>query len=403
MTLKDRLRGVETDITRKRVPLWEGPCGQGPNGGITFSLLNKFLNCRERFRVITVEGLRAPDAFNHRPEYGNMWHLCEETLGKHGDNKRGRQEVEIALTEYCRALAAKYPLQAEEVDKWYNVCKIQFPIYVEYWKKHPDETERKSLLQEKVFDVPYTLPSGRVVRLRGKWDGVDLIGKGNNASLFLFEHKTKGEIDPLAMRRQLSFDCQTMLYLVALTHFDWTKEFDVMKSSSPLSIWSGHGGIGGVRYNVIRRPLSGGKGSIVRHKAKGNKPAETKAAYYSRLGDIIRSEPDYFFYRWRVGILPQDINRFRQRFLDPVLENLCMWWENQEYCLKTNQDPFGPIIVDGALGEQEHVAQYLHWQHPFGCVNTLDEYGHSDLDAFLENGTEAGLVRANSLFGELQG
>ena len=53
-------------------PLWEGPAGTGPNGGITFSLLSRFLVCRERFRVHAVLGLRPADDFNHRLEFGSM-------------------------------------------------------------------------------------------------------------------------------------------------------------------------------------------------------------------------------------------------------------------------------------------------------------------------------------------
>ena len=91
-------------------------------------------------------------------------------------------------------------------------CRVQFPIYLRWWSKKKDEKGRVSLLQEQVFNVPYELPSGRVVYLRGKWDGIDLI-KGN---VWLLEHKTKGDIDEHILNRNLSFDLQTMLYLVAL-------------------------------------------------------------------------------------------------------------------------------------------------------------------------------------------
>ena len=68
------------------------------------------------------------------------------------------------------------------------------------------------MLQEQVCDVPYNLPSGRVVRLRGKFDSVDLIDGG----IYLQENKTKGDIDKIQVERQLSFDLQTLMYSVAL-------------------------------------------------------------------------------------------------------------------------------------------------------------------------------------------
>ena len=85
--------------------------------------------------------------------------------------------------------------------------------------------------------------------MRGKWDSVDYIGK----RVYLQENKTKGDIDEQAIRHNLHFDLQTMLYMTALT-----EELEPQK-------------IAGVRYNVIRRPLSGGKGSIRPHAEKNSK------------------------------------------------------------------------------------------------------------------------------------
>jgi hypothetical protein len=42
-----------------------------------------------------------------------------------------------------------------------------------------------------------------------------------------------------------------------------------------------------------------------------------------------------------------------------------------------------------------------HWQHPFGVYNVLDEGGSSDLDNYLESGTEIGLARTTNLYPEL--
>src|SRR4051794_6290554 len=78
-SLKDRLSGIS--LPQRACgggggPLWKGP----EEDGITFSLLSQFLVCRERFRVRVIEGLSAGGGFNHRIEYGSMWHTCEEAL-----------------------------------------------------------------------------------------------------------------------------------------------------------------------------------------------------------------------------------------------------------------------------------------------------------------------------------
>lgn len=344
-------------------PLWDGPEAPGENGGITFSMLSRFLTCPERFRVRYVLGLAPVQKFNHRIEYGQMWHECEEAFA-------AKQPWDVALKEYVKGLMATYPMDRDEIRKWYNVCLFQFPLYVEYWAKHPDVKNRKPLEQEKIFDVKYELPSGRVVRLRGKRDAADVIDGG----VYLQENKTKADIDELSLKRQLTYDLQTMMYLVTLKN-DYPK--------IPIK---------GVRYNVVRRPLSGGKGTIQRHKGKvlkngTTKPDEPEDAFYERAAQYVKDDPGAYFMRWRVEVSDADVARFRRECLDPMLERLCHWYS---WCKLG--DPFRPKN-DGMVH---------HYRHPFGVVNSVDEYGYGDVDDFLATGSRVGLTRA-SLFTELKG
>jgi hypothetical protein len=152
----------------------------------------------------------------------------------------------------------------------------------------------------------------------------------------------------------------------------------------------------GVRYNVIRRPLSGGKGSIVRHKATKHKPEETKESFYSRLRDILSESPQDFFFRWRVEVSKADVEKFRRECLDPVLEQLCDWYRHILQCVELNKGPFGCYFGD------KRYRYHPHWRHPFGVYNILDEGGSSDLDEYLSTGSEVGLERATTLFPELE-
>ncbi len=414
----------------KREPVWSGPCGDGPNGGVTQSLVSRFLVCRERFRLLVVEGLRPKDQFSHRIEYGNLWHVCEEALAEGSDMSVDNPLWLRRLSDYCKGLCKRYPTQQDQIDHWYNVCKVQFPLYVDFWSKHPDVLNRTPLLQEQVFDVPCQLPSGRTVRLRGKWDSVDLIEENNaridpvkgpnkgmrRAGVWLQENKTKSDIDEGQLKRQLSFDLQTMLYLVALELADKDVKIPTLVEHQKLGIPKDVAGdknqgvrtflshpIAGVRYNVIRRPLSGGKGSIVRHKPTSRNPqGESKEAYYGRLREIIAGasgqdwgvapDENYFFRRWKVEILPGDIERFRRECLDPILEQLCAWWDWVNHC----RDGEADLWIGPKGGQQE-----LHWRHPFGTFNSMNEGGSSDLDEFLASGSEIGLQRCETLFGEL--
>ena len=336
--------------------LWKGP----QIDGVTQSLLGSFLVCRERFRIKVVEGLRSVDRFNHALEYGNMFHLCEEVFWSSGNPLVGLGNApwRKALLRYCQELAKKYPLQNEEVSKWYHVCLVQFPIYVDYWKRK-DKRKKRSIEQEEVFRVPYELPSGRIVELRGKRDAVYEIGRGT----WLGEHKTKGQIDEQKLQNDLTFDLQTMFYLTAMTEEkDWDKS------------------VKGVVYNVIRRPLSGGRGSIRQGKPTKSKPkGESDESYYNRLVEVIRDDPGYFFMRWDVKVTAADIEAFKGEFLEPILEQLWDWWEGVG--LRTDSN---------------------HYRQPYGVYNPIALGLTTDVDEYLRTGSKVGLEKATTLFGELE-
>lgn len=391
----DKLKksGIKVGVPKRKSPVWRGP----ERDGITFSLLSRFLTCRERFRLLVVEGLRTAKEFSPRMEFGNMWHVCEERLAgavKGRDYRRDGEElghVFEGLKAYCQDLCKTYPLQQEQIEHWFNVVKVQFPTYIEYWRNHPDVKDRVGMFQEQEFTVPYCLPSNKVVVLRGKWDSVDFIreGRAGKGGIYLQENKTKGDINPVLMQRQLTFDCQTMLYLVSLYELTNNAGWGDSERERLHKILRKHGGnIRGVRYNVIRRPLSGGKGSIVRHKpSKSNPDGESKAAFYARLrDDYIVKEPEYFFMRWKVEITEAEIDRFKREFLNPILEQLCDWWE-----WVTRQDH--PWTFDGQCGP--------HWRHPYGVSNPLDEGYTTEVDEYLASGSLVGLQRTDNLFPEL--
>lgn len=391
-----------TQRAGRREPVWKGPESTDAQGGVTQSLLGRFLSCRERFRLKVVEGL-GTEGFNHRLFYGNCWHVCEEWYLKedHGNLSAFSSGYDglgtrIApgtwrrkLDEHCRGEAAKYPFDREKIEHWWAVCCTQFPIYIDFWSRHTDPTRRTPLLQEQTFRVPYRLPSGRTVQLRGKWDGADLVDGG----IVLREHKTKGELDPGQIARQLSFDLQTMFYLVALTEWQQLDDYgDPIRTGEMTDA-----PIRGVLYNCIRRPLSGGKGSIVQRKGSKNVPAETREEYYARLGAYMLAEPETYFMRFQCDVSPQDIAAFRQQCLDPVLGQLCDWWS---WISKCNGEPFSQD--DGCENSiNQSVRSSTHFRYPFGVWNPLSEGKPTEMDHFISTGSDAGLTRTDNLFPEL--
>lgn len=361
MPLKDKVKNATKPIQRSK-PLWEGLNGEGKNGGITYSLLSRFLVCRERFRVHAVEGLHTRQKFNHLMDFGNMWHVCEEHFiaGK---------PYTPHLIELTRKYIEKYPFQQEEIRHWYSLCEALFPVYIDYWRKHPDVLKREHLFGEETFDVLYTLPSGRTVRLRGKWDGGDIVEDEFGKGVWLQENKTKSSIDQIKIERQLKFDLQTMFYIIAL---ETKKSDDFWRRSNKR--WRDLP-IRGVRYNVVRRSA---------HKSP-------ESMLKKCIEDIGAGRGGEWFNRWNTEINDYDVKVFKDTCLNPILEFLSDWWARYT-------DDGTPLKnSDGTLYQTP-----LHWRHPFGVYNVLDEGGSSDVDAYLADGSEVGLYRANNLFPELQ-
>lgn len=344
---------VKTTHTAKE-PIWKGPMVDG----ITQSLIGKWLICRERCRILVVDGLAVNEGFRVAIEYGQMWHLAEEY---HNDGKDWRK----AVGEYRKKLCQLYRGQQKDVIHWYNVLMVQFPIYLEYWKNHPDE-DKKPIVQEYVFRVPYKLKqSGRIVYLMGKFDGVDLINK----KVYLQENKTKSDVSEQKHNTHLNFDMQVMIYSLALKLLCKEHKWGVY---------------GGIRYNVVKRPLSGGKGSIRPHKEKRTKntykPAETMEQFYARLEDVILEDQDNYFKRWNVYFSASDFRDFEASFLQPVLEQICDWYLE-------------------VTGQKEG---YSNYRLPYGLYNPLMDGRYNDIENYLQTGSTVGLRQVETMFPELQ-
>lgn len=359
---------VKKAARKNNVPVWQGPCGEGPNGGVTQSLLSRYLNCKERFRILAIEGLKPSERFNAALDFGSMWHACEEALAagwSHAD------QCPPVLADCERAYGVRFPLQRQEIAEWADKCRVLFPRYMDHWINHPDVVDRVPLLQEAKFDVPYALPSGRVVRLRGKFDSVDLIG----GDVMLQENKTKGTIDGAKINRQLTFDLQTSMYLIALNQ--------TLASNKSLTVGKGSARwvkqAAGVRFNVVRRAA---------HKTA--KSMMEKFELDQRCGRV-----GEWFARWRVEVSAADVARFKRECLDPVLENLCDDYEWWSWCKKEGVHPSHPHL---------RKEKFPHWPRHFRtpyCYNPISEGAFGDIDSYMETRSTVGLQRADNLFPEL--
>lgn len=395
-----------------RKPLWAGP----DVDGITFSLLSKFLVCRERFRLKVVEGLDEDLGFNKSIEFGSMWHEMEEGFYASGGSLA---KAETRLAMYRNKLLASHQNEQAEINKWASLCKMQFPLYIKHWQKHNDDKSRKPILEEVSFKVPYALPSGRTVYLRGKFDNVHIASRPDKRhepdlyrawvehfpdakqGIFLQENKTKGDIKEKGILDTVASNLQTMIYQTAL-RMAYGDEDQRWAISNNLDAAHKMGyPIIGTLYNVIRRPLADRfaikqrKGRKAKGKVTG---AESMTQFYQRVIDGIASDPGHYFMRWKTIITEEDMARFRQRMLDPILEQLMDWWEWLE-C------PPGPFNPWGQRKTQTQCPTLLpnqvHFQSPWGIYNSMFGGYDGDYYEYLTTGRKNSLRRITTLFPEL--
>lgn len=371
-------------------PLWDGPCALTKNGGVTVSMISKFLIDPERFRLRYMEGLRSSRVWEHKSGYGDMFHLCEE---HHAAGK----DYKAPLEAHCKELLKDNQFRGEEIEKYKQLCLLQFPLYVEHWKKHRDVKKRTHVFSEKEFCVqvetkpyprgyPYEQYDFTKVVLRGKLDSVDKEGD----TYTIQENKTKGNPKVVELERQMNFDLQTMTYAV------------VIQSMFPKAKIA-------VRYSVIKRPLSGGEGSISQRQPTqgskcnlksckenptpdcgkcggtgrfGEKRGETDKEFSARLAEVIKTKPH--FWRWKVTLTQNDIDRFKNEFLLPTLTRMCNWYD----CITQE-------------GLQATYAKGLHWRHPFGVWNPLDNDSPTEYDEMIQNQSLVGLERIDVVSPEL--
>ena len=363
---------------KKTIPVWKGP----DIDGITFSLLSRFLQCRERFRLRTVYGYKEEIGFEPKMEYGSMWHEGEEAVAAHGDWRQ-------AIKAYSNKLLETYGGSEEQIHNWTSICLTQFQIYVNHYSKDRSLKTRTPLLEEVSFKVPILLPSGRSVFLRGKFDCVFLqksSASSKSPTIWLQENKTKGEIDEEGIGATLQMNLQAMIYQVALRQLARYSEETISKYQSnhpqfcdSLQQYAQNKmKIEGTLYNVVRRPLSD-------RYAIRQKKSETTRQFHSRLGEEIQANPKKYFLQWKAVISEKKIEEFQTKVLYPLLEQLCDWWE----WIKV--DPDNPW----------RLGNIHHFQYPWGTYHSLAGGFRGDFFNHLTKGTTRGMYVEKELFPEL--
>ena len=113
--------------------------------GISYSLLSRFINCRERFRIYAVEGLAPIDTTDYL-EFGTIFHRLLEYHAK------GYTFPQL------ERLLSKDGVSSDFLGR---LALEIFRIYAATWKDQDSKIQYVS--QEEVFRTTIYLPSGRKV------------------------------------------------------------------------------------------------------------------------------------------------------------------------------------------------------------------------------------------------
>lgn len=321
--------------------------------GITYSMMSKFIICRERFRLATVEGLSYTEP-KDALEFGTAFHHCLE----HVANGGSCTDLKKVLNKFIQSKKGLTPDQQNNFTFLMRVCEETFRLYYEHWKEM--DSAFKFVVREETFEYLYPVPGYRTIKLRGRIDAAYASGQ----ELWLMENKTKGRIDEDLMKSTLSQDMQTMFYCLALEQ-KFGKQPD------------------GVLYNVIRR-------SGLRKGVK-----ESDNVFLERTVKDIKDRPAWYFMRWKTQLMPGDLDVWKKRTLEPLLVHICRWWESIMH------NPFNPWETEAEKGLPK--VNVEHWQRPFGVYDDGDSSGgRGDFFELLTKGSYYGLYRRSVAFPELE-
>jgi len=321
--------------------------------GVSFSLLSRFINCRERFRLYAVEGVREHSGSKEQMDFGTYFHELLELHAKYPSLSPGgvSRKAKKKISKSQKAIA-----------------DLVFNQYCQHYA----EDRYHYVAQEQEFFVPYTLPNGRTVNLVGKSD--EIIG-AKDGTLWVQENKTKERFNEYKIESSIPFDLQSLMYCVAIE-----KLF-----KRPVT---------GIVYNVIRKPTHKPakiKEKIldpVTKKERTSARKETDKEFLTRLDNVIAEDRGHFFYRWEFALTKEHMTRWRQTTFDPLLTQLCMWWDSVKH------DPFSPWdLPNGDPNPHHH-------QRPFGVYEPMT-LGTGDFFELITRNRRIGTTSGNKCFSEL--
>jgi hypothetical protein len=237
--------------------------------GITASMLQSYLNCRQRF-LIDINRYSSIDQKVFF--YGSLFHNMTELIySNNGDVK-----ISIVVNQCIDDMRKENKLigiKEEEIEKFKGIATILGEAYLKHYKK--DFRQDYQFFPEEEFDIKFN-----EYRLKGK---IDLRYTKFN-KIGLMEHKNYAQISEDIMPDLLSFNFQVLFYILAtsLTYNIVTIEFF---------------------YNINRTPM---------YKQSDK---ESLKDFLNRFASEVKKKPEHFFKRYPLIFTKEKIELFKKELL----------------------------------------------------------------------------------------
>jgi len=270
--------------------------------GVTQSMLNSWRTCRY-LSSLQLAGWR-PKRFKTSFRFGSLVHDILEAIyrGMRADSKistpKGiKRFIAGKVRENLSCALPSESMDEIELEGAFAEALLAGP-YLRQW---PEDFKRDWVGVESQFDYDFA-----GFRLRGKRDAVFRQTGKKGGGLWLLETKTKSRIEEAELELYLSFDFQSLFYLLSLAVANPGEE------------------IKGCLYNIIRRP------ALRETEAK-----ESREEFIERVGEDIRKRPDHYFKRYELVFTPKTLQEFKSDLLKQLAE--FKEWQNGK--LPTYKNP----------------------------------------------------------------
>lgn len=253
--------------------------------GLSQSLIQKFLSCRQQCRLEYFEGWtkqKQPLYF----KFGTCVHWVLAEIYNEGEYP-SKDHIIGLIRKYERNYLQKNAVDAADQKELDEIFMLAEYLLERYFMLYDDDFKHKWMFTEKNFEVEFA-----GLKLRGRWDG----GWIQNKRLVLVDHKCLSMIDEEGITDMLPCDIQVMVYLYAAL-----QEFGVMPYE--------------MNYNILRRP----------NFRQGKKSDEE---FKQHIIITINKDLLHYFKRIPIRITKDELLFWVKNQLTPIIDEIKRWYDS---------------------------------------------------------------------------